>query len=66
MSGQKNEDLDGDGEAGGGYNPPTGELLSRKQSWGVIIASAAIDPIWWLFIIWIPTYLFEVHGFNIK
>ena len=66
LSGQINEDLDGDGDHDGGYNPSTGELLSRKQSWGVITASAAIDPIWWLFIVWIPTYLFEVHGFNIK
>ncbi|NNE59145.1 MAG: MFS transporter [Hellea sp.] len=64
LSGQINEDMDG--ESDGGYAPSTGELLSRKQSWGVIIASAAIDPIWWLFIVWIPTYLFEVHGFNIK
>lgn len=66
LSGQINEDMDGDGTLDGGYNPSTGELLSRKQSWGVITASAAIDPIWWLFIVWIPTYLFEVHGFNIK
>ena len=66
LSGQINEDLDADGTLDGGYNPSTGELLSRKQSWGVIIASAAIDPIWWLFIIWIPTYLFEVHGFDVK
>ena len=42
------------------YNPSTGELLSRKESWGVIIASAAIDPIWWLFVFWIPIYLNEV------
>ena len=44
----------------------TGELLARKESWGVIISSAAIDPIWWLFIVWIPTYLVEVHNFNVK
>ena len=66
LSGQLNEDSDGDGEQDGGYNPSTSQLLSHKQSWGVIIASAVIDPIWWLFIIWIPTYLFEVHGFNMK
>lgn len=66
LSGQANEDLDNDGTHDGGYNPSTSELLSRKESWGVIIASAAIDPIWWLFIIWIPTYLFEVHGFDVK
>ena len=66
LSGQINEDLNNDGNHDGGYNPNTVELLGRKQSWGIIIASAAIDPIWWLFIIWIPTYLFEVHGFNMK
>ncbi|MFY0628972.1 MAG: MFS transporter [Flavobacteriaceae bacterium] len=48
------------------YNPQTGELLSRKQSWGVIIASAAIDPIWWLFVFWIPIYLSEVYGMDVK
>ncbi|MGB3467309.1 MAG: MFS transporter, partial [Cyclobacteriaceae bacterium] len=50
----------------GAYNPGTGKLLSHKQSWGVIIASAAIDPIWWLFIIWIPIYLSEKFGMNVK
>ncbi len=48
------------------YNPKVRELLSRKQSWGVIIASAAIDPIWWLFVFWIPIYLFEVYGMDVK
>ncbi len=48
------------------YNPSTAELLSRKQSWGVIIASAAIDPIWWLFVFWIPIYLNEVYGMDVK
>lgn len=62
MSGQVAADEAGADE----YNPSTAEILSRKESWGVIIASAVIDPIWWLFIVWIPTYLFEVHGFNIK
>ncbi len=48
------------------YAPGTVELLSRRQSWGVIIASAAIDPIWWLFVFWIPIYLSEVYGFNVR
>jgi len=48
------------------YDPSTGELLSRKQSWGVIISSAAIDPIWWLFVFWIPIYLNEVYGMDVK
>ncbi|MCP3429194.1 MFS transporter [Opacimonas viscosa] len=48
------------------YNPSTGELLKRKESWGVILASAAIDPIWWLFVFWIPIYLNEVYGMDVK
>jgi len=48
------------------YSPTTKELLSHKQSWGVIIASAAIDPIWWLFVAWTPLYLNEVYGMDVK
>jgi len=48
------------------YNPSTAKLLSHKESWGVILASAAIDPIWWLFIVWIPIYLNGVYGMNVK
>lgn len=66
LSGQKNQDIDEDGNYDDGYNPSTGELLKRKESWGVIIASATIDPIWWLFIVWIPIYLSEVFGLNVK
>jgi len=66
LTGQQNEQLSEDGESDEGYNPSTGELLSHKQSWGVIIASACIDPIWWLFIFWIPIYLFEVFGMDVK
>ena len=66
LSGQQNQSVTLDNESDEGYNPPTAELLSRKQSWGVIIASACIDPIWWLFIFWIPIYLFEVYGMDVK
>ena len=66
LTGQKNQDLDSDGHYDDGYTPDTAELLGRKESWGVIIASAAIDPIWWLFIVWIPIYLNEVFGLNVK
>jgi ACS family hexuronate transporter-like MFS transporter len=48
------------------YDPSTMQLLGHKQSWGVIIASAAIDPIWWLFVFWIPIYLSEVFGMDVK
>ena len=65
LTGQKTESIDTvDDEKE--YRPSTREMLSHKQSWGVIIATAAIDPIWWLFIVWIPTYLVEVYQMDVK
>jgi len=66
LSGQQNQDLDEDGSPDEGYNPDFWTMLSHKQSWGVIIASAVIDPIWWLFVFWIPIYLSEVYGMDVK
>ena len=66
LSGQRNEDVDLDGNVEEEYTPTTGELFKHKESWGVVIASAAIDPIWWLFIVWIPLYLSEVFGMDVK
>lgn len=64
LTGQKEPEEDNAGYEE--YNPSTAKLLSHKQSWGVIIASAAIDPIWWLFIVWIPIYLNGVYGMDVK
>jgi len=58
--------LDEDNNYESDYNPTTAQLLGHKESWGVIIASAVIDPIWWLFVFWIPIYLNEVYGMDVK
>jgi len=47
------------------YAPGSGEILSHKESWGVIAASFFIDPIWWLFVGWLPLYLAETYGFGV-
>jgi ACS family hexuronate transporter-like MFS transporter len=47
------------------YAPGGLEVLSRRESWGVILASAMIDPIWWLFVGWLPLYLAETYGFGV-
>ncbi|WP_341225032.1 MFS transporter [uncultured Arcticibacterium sp.] len=65
LSGQVNEDKDVETDIDE-YNPNTKELLAHKESWGVILASAALDPIWWLFVFWIPIYLNEVYGMDVK
>ena len=66
LTGQQNQDIDEDGDFDEGYNPDTAKMLKHKESWGVIVASAALDPIWWLFIFWIPIYLNEVYGMDVK
>ena len=63
MSGQENEQATNDGKEAESLS--YGKILGYKQSWGVIIASAAIDPIWWLFVIWIPNYLVSVFDMDI-
>jgi ACS family hexuronate transporter-like MFS transporter len=42
------------------------ELLGLRQSWAVIASRFFIDPIWWLFVNWMPIYLAEQFGFDIK
>ncbi len=65
LNGQRTTSESAD-EVSNEYNPNTKELLSHKESWGVILASAALDPIWWLFVFWIPIYLNEVYGMDVK
>lgn len=42
------------------------ELLKYKQSWSVIASRFFLDPIWWMFVNWLPIYLAEQFGFDIK
>ena len=53
-------------EKQGEYVPSLGQLLRHRQSWGVIAARFFIDPIWWLFVAWLPLYLNERFGFDVK
>ena len=42
------------------------EILSHKESWAVLMSRFFIEPIWWLFVGWMPIYLADVYGFNVK
>ncbi len=42
------------------------ELLRYRQTWAVIAARFLVDPIWWLYITWLPLFLYQVHGFDLK
>jgi len=68
LNGQKivNDKISSEDNNDDEYNPSTGELIKHRESWGVVIASAAIDPIWWLFVVWIPIYLNGVYDMDVK
>lgn len=42
------------------------QILSYRESWSVLVARFFLEPIWWLFVGWMPIYLAEVYGFNVK
>lgn len=48
------------------YVPTLAQLLRHRQSWGVIAARFFIDPVWWLFVGWLPLYLNEKFHFDVK
>jgi len=41
-------------------------LLQFKNTWGIITSRFFIDPIWWMFVTWLPTFLKEQFAFDIK
>ena len=45
---------------------PWGVLLRRREAWGIIIARFFGDPIWWLYVNWMPLYLADARGFDLK
>ena len=42
------------------------ELLTTRATWAVLASRFFLDPIWWLFVFWLPIYLSDRFGFDIK
>ncbi|KAB2638931.1 MAG: MFS transporter [Verrucomicrobia bacterium] len=41
-------------------------LIRRKEVWAIILARFFGDPIWWLYLNWLPKYLSDVRHFSMK
>jgi ACS family hexuronate transporter-like MFS transporter len=41
-------------------------LLRYRQVWAIVISRFLTDPVWWLYITWLPLYLADVRGFSLK
>ena len=42
------------------------QLLKFKATWGIILSRFFIDPVWWLFVTWLPTFLKEQFSFDLQ
>ena len=52
--------------SGAGWRPGWGELLHYRQTWAVLVARFLTDPIWWLYVFWLPSYFQEARGFSLQ
>jgi ACS family hexuronate transporter-like MFS transporter len=39
--------------------------LRQKTIWGLMIARFLADPVWWLYVFWLPEYLVRSRGFDL-
>lgn len=42
------------------------QLLGDKRSYSVIVSRLFLDPVWWMFMTWLPIYLQEVYKLNLQ
>jgi len=42
------------------------DLLRIRESWGLVIAKFLSDAAWYFYLFWLPKYLYDTRGFNIK
>ena len=44
---------------------PLRALLPHRQTWAFAIGKFMTDPIWWLYLFWVPDFLNRNHGLNL-
>jgi len=45
---------------------PWSKLIEQRPVWGIVLARFFTDPVWWLYLNWLPLYLNRVHGLDLK
>jgi ACS family hexuronate transporter-like MFS transporter len=43
-----------------------GEIMRHREAWAIVLARFCADPVWWLYVTWLPMYLYKVHGFSVQ
>jgi ACS family hexuronate transporter-like MFS transporter len=45
---------------------PWRTLLTHRQAWAILLGKMISDPVWWLYLFWIPDFLNRKHGLDLK
>src|SRR5215212_2652681 len=51
--------------SGAASRPGWLQLLTYRQTWAIVMGRFITDPIWWLYIFWLPSYLQEARGLSL-
>jgi MFS transporter, ACS family, hexuronate transporter len=46
--------------------PPWLTLLRYREVWGLVVAKFLSDAAWYFYLFWLPKYLYDARGFDIK
>ncbi|MBC2666334.1 MFS transporter [Novosphingobium flavum] len=42
------------------------DVIGRRETWAYALGKFCIDPIWWFFLFWLPGYLGQRYGLDLK
>ena len=42
------------------------KLFTKRETWAYALGKFLIDPIWWMFLFWLPDFLGKRHGLDLK
>ncbi|GAA4809787.1 MFS transporter [Sphingosinicella ginsenosidimutans] len=45
---------------------PWRRLLATRQAWAYMAGRFLIDPVWWMFLFWLPDFLHRQYGIDLK
>ena len=45
---------------------PWGSIVRYPQAWAFALGKFLTDPVWWLYLFWIPDFFNRVYGLNVK
>ena len=41
-------------------------ILTKRETWAIVIGRSLTDPVWWFYVFWLPQYLSDTRGFSLE